>query len=404
MENNPKKSKALIITIIILIFLLLIGFLAYKNRDMFGGKTSGFLAKIFSPLTPSTNTKGLEVALGQAGEDLKMGDSLALSGYDANNNPIVIRASNGSSIYGFANQDILNGELGQISINSGGSSGFWDSFSTFLNNLFGNNNTGSGLINGQCQNNANNPPLCTTTNGQCLNGASNPPLCTINTNNTCLNGADNPPICTTLGNECLNGANNPPLCTTFGGNDETYQCSDQIDNDQDSLIDNLDPTCHLGGDLNNKYIPTHDSETDIPCENGASNPPLCTIFEKEKIPDLTAGGISPNVTLVKTPTVLSSIITNNGTGGTVYEFPVLFTITNRDVGGIIDDNIEEDNVSTKLKIKKFVIKIINKYFPNNYCQYQRGLLLMKNNVGFYVDSLCSLANMHTCTSNNRIFF
>jgi hypothetical protein len=59
MENNPNKSKAIIITIVAILVLLLSMYLLFKNRDAFGVKTSATIAKIFSPLAPSDNTKDL---------------------------------------------------------------------------------------------------------------------------------------------------------------------------------------------------------------------------------------------------------------------------------------------------------------------------------------------------------
>jgi hypothetical protein len=51
-----------------------------------------------------------------------------------------------------------------------------------------------------------------------------------------------------------------------GGGDHIVlpQCSDTLDNNEDTLIDDLDPNCHLDGVLNNTYIPSHDSETTYP--------------------------------------------------------------------------------------------------------------------------------------------
>ena len=59
MENNPRKSKAVIITIVAIIVLLLSMYLLFKNKDVFGVKTSATIAKIFSPLAPSDNSKDL---------------------------------------------------------------------------------------------------------------------------------------------------------------------------------------------------------------------------------------------------------------------------------------------------------------------------------------------------------
>ncbi len=45
---------------------------------------------------------------------------------------------------------------------------------------------------------------------------------------------------------------------------ELPQCSDNIDNDRDQLIDDLDPGCHLDGDLTKAYIPSHNNESRAP--------------------------------------------------------------------------------------------------------------------------------------------
>ncbi len=42
------------------------------------------------------------------------------------------------------------------------------------------------------------------------------------------------------------------------------QCMDGLDNDKDKLIDEADPACHLQGNLNLDYVPTHNSETNYP--------------------------------------------------------------------------------------------------------------------------------------------
>ena len=51
MENNPKKSKAFIITLIIVLILLFVGYYLYKNKDtIFATKGSTSIGQIFSPL------------------------------------------------------------------------------------------------------------------------------------------------------------------------------------------------------------------------------------------------------------------------------------------------------------------------------------------------------------------
>jgi len=106
MENKPKKSKALIITLIVILLIILLGFLIYKYRDMFGVKASTSIAKIFSPLLPSDNTKGIKIQA-KAGEDIKQGDGVSLV------NPIVMEAT-GGDVFGFATGDIKYNSKGEI--------------------------------------------------------------------------------------------------------------------------------------------------------------------------------------------------------------------------------------------------------------------------------------------------
>jgi hypothetical protein len=59
--------------------------------------------------------------------------------------------------------------------------------------------------------------------------------------------------------------------TTVGGGtivEPKPQCSDLIDNgDGDGLIDASDPQCHANGNINNQYVPTHNSESVAPIIN-----------------------------------------------------------------------------------------------------------------------------------------
>jgi hypothetical protein len=136
MENTPKKSKALIITIAIIAVLLLAGYLIYQNKDVFGVKTSATIAKIFSPLSPSKNSGQLKT-IAQAGEDLKKGDDVSVFGTGTTNNTIVVKTKDGNDIFGTANENIAAGDLGEILSNQkSDSNNFWSSFSSFMENLF----------------------------------------------------------------------------------------------------------------------------------------------------------------------------------------------------------------------------------------------------------------------------
>lgn len=139
MENKPKKSKALIITIIALILLLIAGYLIFKNRDAFGVKTSASIARIFSPLVSSTNSKNLTTV--QAGEDIKKGDNVSVFGTGTNNIPIIMKTTGSNSVFGSAYEDINSGNTGQITPNTKSNS-FFNSFAKFLGGIFNKKNQG----------------------------------------------------------------------------------------------------------------------------------------------------------------------------------------------------------------------------------------------------------------------
>lgn len=56
MDNNPKKSKAFIITFIVVLLLLIGGYFLFKNGGVFGTKNST-ISKIFAPLLGSSKQK-----------------------------------------------------------------------------------------------------------------------------------------------------------------------------------------------------------------------------------------------------------------------------------------------------------------------------------------------------------
>ena len=59
MENKPRKSKAFIITFIIVMVLLFIGYLLFKNSGTSTTKSSTGLSKIFAPLLGTSKEKNL---------------------------------------------------------------------------------------------------------------------------------------------------------------------------------------------------------------------------------------------------------------------------------------------------------------------------------------------------------
>ncbi len=57
MENNPRKSKALIITIISIIVLVLVAYLLFKNSEKLFGTKNQSITKLFSPLLGTPKQK-----------------------------------------------------------------------------------------------------------------------------------------------------------------------------------------------------------------------------------------------------------------------------------------------------------------------------------------------------------
>jgi hypothetical protein len=151
-NNNPKKSKAFIITFIIILILLILGYYLFSNKDkIFGTGGSLSASKVFSPLlgsskntdvkvvddktdsvnvTPTvvpkltgviiTDENGNKIIQSEAGEILKKGDVLYISGFNANKNPIVMKAiakdKKKSLVFGVAGEDMLRGVLGNVII------------------------------------------------------------------------------------------------------------------------------------------------------------------------------------------------------------------------------------------------------------------------------------------------
>lgn len=190
MENNPKKSKALIITFIVVLLLLIGVYLLFSNSDkIFGTKGAINFNKIFSPLLGTSKTANLNT-IDTTNIDSSNTNKIETICLNGTTNPPTCTTIAGSCINGTDNPPTCT------------------------------------TIGGKCQNSANNPPICTTksVNGKnvCLNGATNPDKCTTkiikDTNNkdkeVCISGADNIPACTTVEGKCQNGANNPDLCTT----------------------------------------------------------------------------------------------------------------------------------------------------------------------------------------------
>jgi len=148
MENNPKKSKAFIITFILILLLLIAGYYLFSNRNtIFDTKGSTTLSKVFAPLLGTSKNKDLtvitnpnikvpttssitgviitdqngnKIVRGEAGEDLKKGDVLYISGFNKNKDPIVMKAiasdRTKSLVFGVAGEDMLKGAMGNVII------------------------------------------------------------------------------------------------------------------------------------------------------------------------------------------------------------------------------------------------------------------------------------------------
>ena len=147
MENNPKKSKAFIIAFILILLLLLIGYYLFTNRTkIFDTKGATTFGKVFAPLLGTSkdkgvnviNTTGTDVTSGpitgivitdqsgnkivraEAGEPLKKGDVLYISGFNKNKDPIVMKAISNdkkkSLVFGVAGEDMLKGAMGNVII------------------------------------------------------------------------------------------------------------------------------------------------------------------------------------------------------------------------------------------------------------------------------------------------
>ncbi|MFA6514712.1 MAG: hypothetical protein WCT42_00400 [Candidatus Paceibacterota bacterium] len=404
MENQPRKSKAFIITIIAIVLLLVAGYFLYKSAK--NSSSTNIISRIFSPLSSSNNSKGISA---QAGEDIKQGDQVYTASTNTNGNPIVMKvvgsgALSSDKVLGIAIGNINNGEFGRVEFNTPGSNSFLDSFSNFINDLFtgntgsggtgtGGNGTGGNGTGGEylqvCSDTLDNDsdglidtldPQCHT-DGDATNASSYAPThyselnspggggtgeYTVQCNDKIDNDADGlidalDPQCHVDGDLAKTYIPTHYLEASLPGGDYKMQCNDTLDNDSDGLIDTLDPQCHTDGDATNasSYAPTHYSELNSPtgiCANGATNYPICTIDIPAGQPDLTAGRVTPISATIDTPTTLSSIITNEGDGATGYNFSGLFTIIKNS-----DTNSTTTNGAvSKSIIKNFIARILNK--------------------------------------------
>ncbi len=89
MENNPKKSKALIITIIAIVVLVVVAYLLFKNSDKLFGTKNQSLTKLFSPLLGTPKQKTVDtvektVDETETEEESSINDTPSGSGSDIN--------------------------------------------------------------------------------------------------------------------------------------------------------------------------------------------------------------------------------------------------------------------------------------------------------------------------------
>jgi len=173
-EGKTKKSKALIIALVIVILLAIGLFFLFKNREniLETKNISNSNNKIFQSLFGTSKSKNVKVIdtlnsgknttqiTAQAGENIKKGDLLYKSGVDKNGNPIVkkikkIKSSNSNGglnydydydIYGISLEDINDGYEGQILIpDLNINPNFWDDLKGSINEIT--NNVGDWINN-----------------------------------------------------------------------------------------------------------------------------------------------------------------------------------------------------------------------------------------------------------------
>lgn len=316
MENNPKKSKAFIIAFILILLLLIIGYYLYTNKaKIFDAKGDTTFGKIFTPLLgtsknkdlaliidPNENTNtttgtsitgiintdenGNKIVRAEAGEDLKKGDVLYVSGFNGNKDPIVMKAiandKDKSIVFGVAGEDMIKGKMGNIIIEG------------ILTGMPTNRNEGtpwardntlylSDKIYGGM---TKNPPLSPSfvvpvgsvisidpTNGSIRIGKIG------NNGNRNNNGFTLNPI-----NLPHSGGPSSGGSTDNRENPTRPECSDGDDNDGDGAIDQLDSGCHEGGDMSNAYVRDHDSEsTPPPYKDVIPVINSCTLIDKNPL-------------------------------------------------------------------------------------------------------------------------
>ena len=264
-HDKNKKSRAFIITFIIVFLLLLLCYFLFANQEkIFGTKGSMSLSNIFSSLTGTSKSKSLKqindstngttsstTSTGvQSGGGTNTSNNGGLGGGSVATGSSGASGSGGASGgsgtgtgtgsgtgtgTGFGNgtgtgtgTGFGNGGFGTGTGFGGGGFGSGASFATGVG--FGSGGFGTGTpIGGKCQDkNASNYGLALPCSYPIV--IPNPLLCQDKTATNYLG---------------------PIPCTYKNSSGTTYQCSDRLDNDNDGLVDSSDPGCHLDNDATN---------------------------------------------------------------------------------------------------------------------------------------------------------
>lgn len=151
MEKNPKKSRALIITLIVIIILILVGYFMFRNSDKLFETKSSSTSKVFSSLFGTLKPKGL-TPIGNGGDT---------------------NTSNGNT----TNGNIGDGNTGNNNSTTGSNTSGNTGIGPNLNPLPspGNNGSMDSNLNGNTGNTSSNP--CTDAQGKvipCSDSTDNP--------------------------------------------------------------------------------------------------------------------------------------------------------------------------------------------------------------------------------------
>ncbi|MCX6754576.1 MAG: hypothetical protein NTU81_01975 [Candidatus Nomurabacteria bacterium] len=338
MENTPQKSKALIITIIIVILLLVSGYLIYNNRDSFGVKTSTSVGKLFSPLINSLFKKNVPLVADKTPEctNKAVNPPLCTNFVDGTGIPTVMATASPSEVAPGKSSTISWTSINTTSCNAGDDK-VLPATGTFETGALSDSKSYTIICTGEFGDGVDNvvvsvtdgsnllPTVAVSASPQAIaSGASSTVSWTSTNTTSCQSGFGNGTgtsgsfktgtlssnksyIVTCMGDL---GYVSGSVFVNVGGN--IKQCSDGLDNDTDGLVDTLDPNCHTGGDLTKAYTPDHFSESSSPVSMS---------------PDLISGFTTPATALINTPVTLTSIIRNDGKGSTVTGFSTFFTIS-----------------------------------------------------------------------------